>query len=42
MKDLLSSIKDKLFKLPPDLPIYPGHFDSSSIGYEKKHNPFLR
>jgi glyoxylase-like metal-dependent hydrolase (beta-lactamase superfamily II) len=39
---LLSSIKEKLLTLPDDTIIYPGHGDRSSIGYEKKFNPFLK
>lgn len=38
---LLSSIKDKLFNLDDDVVIYPGHGEESTIGYEKKNNPFL-
>jgi hydroxyacylglutathione hydrolase len=38
---LIESIKTKLFSLPDDIVIYPGHGDESTIGYEKLHNPFL-
>lgn len=38
---LVSSIKEKLFKLPDDTVIYPGHGPSSTIGEERKNNPFL-
>ena len=38
---LLDSIQKKLFQLPYDVVIYPGHGDSSTIGYEKQNNPFL-
>ena len=38
---LLKSIEEKLLKLPDDVVIYPGHGDSSTIGYEKQNNPFL-
>lgn len=27
---------------PDDLPIYPGHGPSSTVGYEKSHNPFFQ
>jgi glyoxylase-like metal-dependent hydrolase (beta-lactamase superfamily II) len=38
---LIASIQDKLLALPDDVIIYPGHGDESTIGYEKKNNPFL-
>jgi hydroxyacylglutathione hydrolase len=38
---LLNSIENKLLSLPDDVVIYPGHGDSSTIGYEKQNNPFL-
>ncbi len=38
---LLNSIKEKLFKLPDDVIIYPGHGERSEIGIEKRENPFL-
>lgn len=38
---LLRSIKEKLFTLPDDTVIYPGHGPSSTIGEEKRSNPFL-
>ena len=41
MEVLLSSIKTRLFTLPDDVTIYPGHGDKSTIGHEKKNNPFL-
>lgn len=37
---LISSIKNKLFILPDDVTVYCGHGPSTTIGYEKKHNPF--
>lgn len=38
---LASSIKEKLFKLPDNALVLPGHMDQTSIGYEKKYNPFF-
>jgi hydroxyacylglutathione hydrolase len=38
---LLNSITQKLFKYSDDYVVYPGHYESSTIGEEKKNNPFL-
>ncbi len=38
---LIKSIKMRLFKLSDDTIIYPGHGPSSTIGEERKNNPFL-
>lgn len=38
---LIKSIKDKLWNFADDTVIYPGHGPSSTIGEEKKSNPFL-
>jgi glyoxylase-like metal-dependent hydrolase (beta-lactamase superfamily II) len=37
---LLSGIVKKLYTLPDDTDIYPGHGPATDIGYEKIHNPF--
>ena len=39
---LLTSITEKLLTLPDETIIYPGHGGSSTIGREKKLNPFLK
>ncbi len=38
---LIDSIKNKLMTLPDDIQIFPGHGESSNIGYERNNNPFL-
>jgi len=38
---LIKSINEKLLSLPDETIIYPGHGESSTIGREKKLNPFL-
>jgi hydroxyacylglutathione hydrolase len=38
---LIQSIKDKLLSKDDDFIIYPGHGPSSTIGEERKNNPFL-
>lgn len=40
-KTLGESIKNKIFVLDEDIIAYPGHGDSTSIGYEKKNNPYF-
>ncbi len=35
------SIKNKLFSLPDETLVYPGHGQSSTIGHEKEHNAYF-
>lgn len=37
---LVRSIREKLFTLPEDTKVFPGHMGSTTIGWEKKNNPF--
>lgn len=41
MKEIISSIKNKLLPLGDDVEVYPGHGPSSSIKFEKMRNPYL-
>ncbi len=41
MDTLLQSIEKKLFILPDDTIVYPGHGPETSIAFEKLNNPFL-
>ena len=39
---LFRSIKEKLYELQDELIVYPGHMESTTIGDEKKYNPYIR
>jgi glyoxylase-like metal-dependent hydrolase (beta-lactamase superfamily II) len=36
------AIRERLFVLPDETVVYPGHMDTTTIQYEKAHNPFVR
>ncbi len=40
-EQLMASVKDKLFILPDETIVYPGHGQITTIGEEKQYNPFL-
>ena len=40
--DIIKSIKEKLFAFPDDTVVLPGHMGQTTIGDEKKGNPFVR
>lgn len=42
MATLVKSIKEKLFVLPDDIMVYPGHNSLTCIADEKIYNPFLK
>lgn len=39
--DLKKSIHEKLFVLPDDVQVLPGHMEPTTIGMEKRSNPFV-
>lgn len=39
---LLKSIREVLWALPDETVVYPGHGEETTIGWEKRHNPFIR
>ena len=39
---LINSVINKIFPLGDDLRVYPGHGPASTIGQERKFNPFFR
>ncbi|MBQ7774746.1 MAG: MBL fold metallo-hydrolase [Lachnospiraceae bacterium] len=41
MGSIVRSIREKLFVLPEDTKVYPGHGESTTIGHEKRYNPFV-
>lgn len=41
-QDLIDSINQKLFVLPDEVTVYAGHGQPTTIGHEKRNNPFLR
>ena len=41
-EDLIRNIKEKLFILPENVKVYPGHGDPTTIGEEIKGNPYLQ
>lgn len=38
---LIKNIKEKVFLLPSDCEVFPGHGQSTTIGFEQTNNPFL-
>ncbi len=39
---LIRAIKSGLMSLPDDVKVYPGHGESTTIGYERVNNPFIQ
>lgn len=41
-EDLLRNIQEKVYTLPEDVEVLPGHGPSTTIGHEKINNPFVK
>ncbi|MNJ59938.1 putative metallo-hydrolase [compost metagenome] len=39
--DLYNSIRGKLYRLPEEVTVYPGHGPKTTIGFEKANNPYV-
>ncbi len=39
---LIESIRTKLYTLPNDVQVFPGHGPATTIGFEKMYNPFVK
>ncbi|GBE15034.1 MAG TPA: MBL fold metallo-hydrolase [Proteobacteria bacterium] len=39
---LIRSIKERILVLPDDTHVYPGHGPETTVGRERRHNPFLQ
>ena len=42
MSQLINAVSTKLLTLPDDTVVYPGHGPSTTVGQEKKSNPYLQ
>ncbi|MBM4002173.1 MAG: MBL fold metallo-hydrolase [Planctomycetes bacterium] len=40
-EELEASIRDKIFNLPDDTIVYPGHGETTTVGDEKRFNPYV-
>ena len=40
-RTIMESIKEKLFLLPDETQVLPGHMGPTTIGFEKENNPFV-
>ncbi len=41
MEDITDSIRNRLYLLPDDTRVISGHGSDTTIGFEKKHNPYV-
>lgn len=38
---LVAAVRNKLFEFDDDIPVYPGHGPATTVGRERRHNPFV-
>jgi hydroxyacylglutathione hydrolase len=38
---MINTLRDFILALPDDMVVYPGHGETTTVGYEKRTNPFL-
>lgn len=41
-QELLENIRRVIFSFPDDTIVYPGHYEATTVGDERRNNPFLR
>ena len=41
LRTLVRSVKDKIWTLPDETKILPGHGPATSVGFEKQNNPYV-
>ena len=41
-EQILKSIAERLYSLPADTRVLPGHMQETTIAHERAHNPFVR
>jgi len=41
LRTLVASVRDKIWTLPDETKILPGHGPATSVGFEKQYNPFV-
>jgi glyoxylase-like metal-dependent hydrolase (beta-lactamase superfamily II) len=38
---LVASVRERIFTLPGDTAVYPGHGPATTVAAERRHNPFF-
>lgn len=41
-ENLINNIQNKVYTLPDEVVVYPGHGPETTIGHEKQYNPFVK